>query len=361
MIKSLTKLQWFYITIFLLILLMFGLLFSQNICWNCDYKKNSSNNLFFKTLNSNNLIDQIKKVQIEFNAEKFTLAVDNDGKWLVLEKGNYPALGSKIKELIFGLADLKILESKTSKPENFMALQLEDIDINKHTTRITLLDANNQQIDSIYIGKREFIPSPNADYEAHIFVRRPEEIQTWLVAGKLAEGFAFKDFVKQPVFSVDLSTISEIKLIKPKQQKSFIKIERNLTTGESKLLDIPPKYKVKDQYIVDNIVEQFAYLNYDDVILDSIDAIKVLEGQLVLSTATNSIDSTNNPKSEDEIKKNVIDFELVYLNDNYYLKINDAVVLQNNNWLYKISDYACQSLLVNKKDLLTEVNNKNSK
>lgn len=336
--KSLTKLQWFYIVVLGLLLIMFGVLFGQNFCWDCVHKKNVYHNLFFKALHANNLIDNIKKIQVDFNAEKFTIAVDSDGKWLVLEKSNYPVLGSKIKELIFGLADLKIIEAKTAKPENFAALQLEDLETNKQTTKITLLDSNNQEIDSIYIGKREFIASPNADYEAHIFVRRPSENQTWLVAGKLAEGFAFKDFVKQPALTVDLATLTEIKLSKPKQQKNFIKIERNLATGEAKLLNIPPKYKLKDQYIIDNIVEQFAYLNYDNVALDSSDALKVLEGQLILSTLSNPIN-----------------FELVYLNDSYYFKIHDAAtgaIPQQNNWLYKISDYACQSLLINKKDLL---------
>ncbi len=337
MIKNLTKLQWFYITIITLILVMIVVLVSNNFCWGCYNKKSSSNNLFFKKINTENLIDHIKKIYVEFNGEKFTIVADKDDKWLVLEKGNYPAMRSKIKELIFGLADLKIIEAKTSRPENFPTLNLEDIDINKHVTKITLLDTNNKEIDSVYIGKREFIATPNADYAAHIFVRRPSEHQTWLVAGRLAESFAFKDLVKQPAFHVDLATIAEIQLIKTQQPKNIIKIERNLTTGESKLLDIPPKYKVKDQYIIDNIVQQFAYLNYDDVIQDSVDAVKVLDGKIILSTPNNAIN-----------------FELVFLNNNYYLKINDLVKIAENNWLYKISDYAFQSLLVNKKDLLTE-------
>lgn len=348
MIKNLTKLRWFYTIVLTLIFLMSGVLIFKNVCWNCDHKKDLSNNLFFKW-NNNNLIDQIKKIHINFNGEKFTLVADKDDKWLVVEKGNYPALSSKVKELIFGLADLKIIEAKTSRPENFASLHLEDIEINKNVTKITLIDENNKEIDSVYIGNREFIASSNAtEYSAYIFVRRSAEHQTWLVAGRLAEGFAFRDFVKQPILGLDLATILEITLSKPKQPKNVIKIERNSITGESKLLDIPPKYQVKDQYIIDNIVQQFAYLNYDDVVQDSFDAVKVLEGQIIVSSAVN-----NQPDKLHDTAKHI--FELVYLNNNYYFKINDPQKIQENIWLYKISDYACQSLLVNKKDLLTEI------
>ena len=355
MIKNLTKLQYFYIGLVVLTLIFAGIFVAKNGCWHCKQKKHQFNNLFLKKLNSNNLIDQIKKIQIEFNGEKLTIVADhNANKWVVLEKGNYPVLDSKIKELVWGLADLKIIEQKTIKPENFSALQLEDINVNKNASRITLLDADNKEIESIYIGKREFIASPNADYQAHIFVRRSSELQSWLVAGRLADGFAFKDLVKQPILTIDLADISEINLTKQNQEKSSIKIKRNLTTGESQLLDIPPKYQVREQYVLDNIVQQFAYLNYDDVIQDSSQAVPVMQGNVIWSVPNNNgADSVDTIKDAIH-KKNSINFELVYINNNYYLKINDTM-LEHSNWLYKISDYACQSLLVNKKDLLIEL------
>ena len=306
--------------------------------------KSQISNLFLKKLNSGDAINKVKKIQIDFNAEKFTLVENNDNKWVIVEKNNYPALDQKIKELVFDLADLKIIEPKTSKIENFAALQLEDLNVNKNVTRIILLDANNQEIESIYIGKREFIASAKAENQAHIFVRKPKEMQAWLVAGKLSEGFALKDLVKQPVLSVDLAAILQVELNKTHQpHKSFIKIARNSTTKELSLLDIPPRYQLKEQYLIDNIVQQFAYLNYDDVIQNSKEAVVVLNGKLILSQDNNTKEVVSTAKL------NPINFELVYINKNYYFKFVD------NNWLYKISDYACQSLLVNKNDLLTDV------
>ena len=54
--------------------------------------------------------------------------------------------------MVFDLANLKIIEPKTTKVENFATLQLEDININKQVTRIVLLDANNQVVYTQTLG-----------------------------------------------------------------------------------------------------------------------------------------------------------------------------------------------------------------
>lgn len=333
------------------IIVLIGYFIGKNIyIKNFSYKNNNINKLFLKQLNTKNTIERVKKIQIFFNGEKLTIVYNKDNdKWVVLEKNNYPVLEQKVKELIFDLANLKIVDAKTAKQENFATLQLEDLNVNKQNTEIILFNDAEQEIENFYIGKREFIASPNADGQSHIFVRRSLEIQAWLVTGKLLESFAFKDFVKQPVLSLNTTNISQIELDKTNQpSKNTIKIAKDAKTGSLTLLEVPPRFKIKEQYAVDNIIQQFAYLNYEDVILNSKEAVPVLFGKIVTTTS-----------------EQPISFELVYLNKNYYLKLNSLEnnVAIDNNWLYKISDYACQSLMIKKNDLLTEIvkTNDNSK
>lgn len=337
MIKKINNLY-----IILLILLIASIFIIKHIYTHSYNKNNHLNQFFLKNLNLDNTIEKVKKIKISFNSDKITLVENSDGKWVILEKSNYPVLEFKIKELVFDLANLKIIESKTSKIENFAILNVEDININKLTTSIELFNEHDQEIDSIYIGQREFIASKNADPQSHVFVRKPKENQVWLVAGKLSESFAFKDLVKQPIFSIDLSSIVQIELKKTNQNaKNFIKIIRDPNTKELTLLEIPPRYKIKEQYVIDNIIQQFKYLNYDDVILNQPTAVEVLNGKITINA--------NNTT------QNIIEFNLMYLNKNYYLKPNDS------NWLYKISDYTYQSLLINKNDLLVEITKKPTK
>ena len=44
------------------------------------------------------------------------------GRWVVVEKGNYPAAPDKMRRLLLGLADLSLIEPKTERPELFARL-----------------------------------------------------------------------------------------------------------------------------------------------------------------------------------------------------------------------------------------------
>jgi hypothetical protein len=380
-IKQFNKTQWLYTILVSIAVVILTFFITQSIYTRLNKKTYVSHNFFFKNLQQNNTIDQIKKIKINYQQEDFTIVLDDRNNWVVLEKANYPVLTSKIKELVFGLADLKIIEKKTAQKENFSLLQLEDVTNNKNATQVTLLDSNNQELGSIYIGKREFIATPNAEYNSHIFVRRSSEEQAWLVSGRLAESFAFKDLVRQPLLDINIANILEISLTKLKEAKNSIYIKKDPLLSEYKLLNIPSKYQLREDYLLDNLVQQVAYLNYEDIIPDTADAVPVLEGKVTytvnipkmvepqailepkvdnnLAVAENSDDlptpiMQNQNANDAEISKQPaeLNFELVYLQEGYYLRVTNK--LEENNWLYKLSDYAYQSLLISKRDLISE-------
>jgi len=48
------------------------------------------------------------------------------GRWMVAERGDYPADVSKLRKLLLALSDAKIVEEKTSNPANFSIIGVED-------------------------------------------------------------------------------------------------------------------------------------------------------------------------------------------------------------------------------------------
>src|SRR5687768_6286685 len=50
-----------------------------------------------------------------------------DAGWTVGERANYPADDAKLRKLISGLSDAKLVEEKTFNPESYKALGVEDI------------------------------------------------------------------------------------------------------------------------------------------------------------------------------------------------------------------------------------------
>jgi len=51
---------------------------------------------------------------------------EKDGRWTVAERGDYPADVAKLRKLLLGLSDAKIVEEKTSNPGNFAVIGVED-------------------------------------------------------------------------------------------------------------------------------------------------------------------------------------------------------------------------------------------
>jgi hypothetical protein len=49
-----------------------------------------------------------------------------DGRWTVAQRGDYPADVSKLRKLLLALSDAKIVEEKTSNPANFPAIGVDD-------------------------------------------------------------------------------------------------------------------------------------------------------------------------------------------------------------------------------------------
>lgn len=342
------------------LLIVLGLILSNKINVK-SFKLSQKSVWFLKELHGDkDVLNKIEAIIIEKNNDKLTIIKENNN-WYILEKDRYPALLLKVKELMFGLLDLKIIDPKTNNPEHFASMDLNNIGSESNAVKLTLLDQDRNELDSIYLGKREFIATPNANYQHYIFVRRPKEQQTWLVAGNMPEGLGFKDLVKQPLINVDVGKISAVKLIKTKDPKNYIYIKRNLSNNDLKLSEIPKGFKIKDDYVVDNILQQFSYLSYDDVVKDPGDPKSVLSGEitvLAIGNQSNVNEQNNLTKNVNtKIREETIKFEMVYLNNCYYFKLiaNQENQKESNKWLYKISDYSSQSLLINKSDLLDKV------
>ena len=77
-----------------------------------------------------NLIAQVNSVtHVDVHdAEHRTELVLEDDQWRIANRGGYPARFATVKQLVVGIAELKILETKTNAPERYTRLQVEAID-----------------------------------------------------------------------------------------------------------------------------------------------------------------------------------------------------------------------------------------
>ena len=70
-------------------------------------------------------LNDITEVVVD-NGDSTLTIVKSDNAWQVVERDNYPADVAKLRDLLLALGEAEIVESKTSNPENYQQLGVED-------------------------------------------------------------------------------------------------------------------------------------------------------------------------------------------------------------------------------------------
>lgn len=210
--------------------------------------------------------DEVTQVIIQDSTSITTLNKEN-GAWLSHEHGDYPVVTSKVEELIYSLADLRIIEPKTSKKEYFAQLDVNDVtDPESSGILISLKNASGADLVKLIIGKREGMRI-GEEYQEHIIVRRDGEEQTWLVQGILPLSNEFKDWVEQPLLGVvDTDQIKTV-AIKSKIGTSVV-ISKNKQEAEDFILETAKTKKgmILDLDSVNTMPFEVAELEFNDVL-----------------------------------------------------------------------------------------------
>lgn len=112
------------------------------------------------------------------------VARDAGDRWVLPEKGNYPARPEKVRELLVGLTELRFLEPRTADAAQLARLGLDDPATPGSTALLLrVLDAAGAPIAELVVGRRRVRTAGNVPES--VYVRHPGETQSWLAEGRL--------------------------------------------------------------------------------------------------------------------------------------------------------------------------------
>ena len=110
--------------------------------------------LFPELLTRINDVTEVKGTSVEGS---YTLQL-RDGRWVVKEKDAYPADTDKVRQLLFGLGQLRRVEPKTSNPELYDQIGVQDVDAKGAVSlQIKLSDAKGKTLAEIIVGSYNFV------------------------------------------------------------------------------------------------------------------------------------------------------------------------------------------------------------
>lgn len=124
------------------------------------------------------------RIEVKQQGKSLAIARRQGDVWVLPEAADYPVRPEKVRELLVGLTELRLVEPRTSNPELLERLGLQDPEQEGSTAALLrVLDGSNQPIAELVVGRRRVRVQGNVPES--VYVRRPGETQSWLAEGRL--------------------------------------------------------------------------------------------------------------------------------------------------------------------------------
>lgn len=208
-------------------------------------------------------VNDVAEIQVRRGEHTVTL-LRRDNRWLIAERGNFPADAGKIRALLLGVADLTIVESKTSNAELLSQLGLEDPAASgAQSTLITLKDAQGNALAAVVIGKDR--PGKGSLDRTERYARRAESNQAWLVEGRINVDKRPPDWVSKTLTNLDNQRVKQVKIEHADGKEVLLLAKQSADSADFQIIEPKTDKPLKAPFEINALANTFAHLSFEDV------------------------------------------------------------------------------------------------
>ena len=207
-------------------------------------------------------INDVSEISVATQSGTITILKGADA-WRVKEKHDYPADLGTVRETLIGLAELKILEPKTGKPELYEKLGLQDVEAEGSlSTGVTLKDAAGNAVAAAIIGNDR--PAKGKSGYKEMFIRKPGDLQTWLVEGRLTVEKNPGKWLDKELVQIETKRVRRLSVTHPDEIRLVVEKAKPADL-DYQVVDLPEGLEIQSQFTVNNVVSTVTSLSLDDV------------------------------------------------------------------------------------------------
>ncbi|HET7883728.1 MAG TPA: DUF4340 domain-containing protein [Acetobacteraceae bacterium] len=200
--------------------------------------------------------------KIEITHQGKTMEIDRHGDaWGLADRGGYVVQPSKLRGMLTGLTELRLVEQRTTDPEQFGRLGLEDPNGKTGTSNLLrVLDAAGKPIVAVIVGHRRVRTQGNVPEQ--VYVRRPDDNQTWLAEGSLQVDADPQLWLERDIMNIDHARIAGVAVT---QDDAKLDLARD---GDKLAMKTPAEHPPLDDYKLDDVDRALELLTFQDVQTD---------------------------------------------------------------------------------------------
>jgi len=210
-----------------------------------------SNQYLFSDLRQN--INNVAQIDIVSGKDKVSIKLQNND-WQISEKNGYSADLAKVKDTIFGIANMTKVEAKTKKAENYVKLGLEDPKQEKATSKlVTFSNVKGDKITGIILGKTR----PGSDNQ---YVRPADDSQAWLISPALNVDLLAINWLDKKLIHISNDKIKSL-IITQGDGKQLVISKESADSGDHSVKDFPQGETLKARFeprTIASVLENFS-------------------------------------------------------------------------------------------------------
>ncbi|MFQ5983692.1 MAG: DUF4340 domain-containing protein [Woeseiaceae bacterium] len=211
----------------------------------------SGSGLLFPELKAH--INDVEQMSINKAGESLTVN-NTSGKWVLAERDDYPADTGKLRQLLLALADATMLEEKTSNPEMYARLGVEDI---SEVSKGTEIRISGPDLDTaLIIG--------NLAQRKYRYARIPGQDRSWLINQNPSLPRDVGGWLLPEIIDIETSRIRSVTITHTDGESIHIEKEDE-EASDFAASDIPEGRELRYPSIVNGIAGVVSKLNLEDV------------------------------------------------------------------------------------------------
>ncbi|HEX5794362.1 MAG TPA: DUF4340 domain-containing protein [Geminicoccaceae bacterium] len=206
--------------------------------------------------------DAVAKVALTTPEGSFTLVRETGDRWSALERYGYAVDEDQVRALVVALADMRLIEAKTSLPERYGRLEVEDVGAADAKSRLLRLEsADGEVLAEAIFGKQQH--RLTGHQAAGTYLRRPGEAQSWLASGAVAIDPTVVDWLDARIVDLAPAQIARIE-IRPDSGAEYV-VRRGAPDEPLQFADLEEGETLKPDAGLDRLAAAFADLRFEDV------------------------------------------------------------------------------------------------
>ncbi len=302
------------------------------------------------------LVNDIEYVQLTgAGGETITTLNRRGGKWLVAESSDYRADWTVLRQLLFDLAAAEVIEGKTSNPEFYKRLGVEDVG-GPDAAGLLIAFAEETGLPSLIVGNK-------AQGRQGQYVRLSGSNQSALIDRALTVPGDMQQWLEREIIDIQQAELVEVSVTHPDGEQIALK-KASADDTDFELQMIPQGREVKSNWTVNSIGGGLASLRLDAVVpasdIDWSDAVKIrvltadglqvsaqlasVEDQYWISLSASAYQETGSDEPADAGMETDAFLELTE-------RVN-RITERVTGWAYAIPQYKAEVLTKRMEDLL---------